>query len=417
MISSYKEFSDLDPMVIFEYYDFPMFYVAKNSQDDIYLNHYIEELEDGIDKWLTARITKKEYKNLVNNKVGVLDFLKKLKSKNRLHHLYFNIHEENLETDLYSELITNDNFDPESFPEKNYFVNYDYLQDRPLEKIADEITHLKSFKLILKNRTNKHDIELEYFKILMEKLQNSLDSLIEYESDKAIDYKPNQFIHLNLVTLKASSLGISFLIDFKSGKKSEEAIIKFMHLINDVSKGSKQNINDQIFIDETYSIDTIKNVNTFLKTVSHKNYSFVIEAKDDQDEVSKKVSFRENVYKNIEILESILEKQSSEVIETFSVTGNLTMVSMQRNRFRIENVESENKELAIGETISGRISRDIIKTIKDNNLKFYVPSKISATIERKTINDFIKDKYSSQHVLIKYEQLEEIPQNIPILRK
>ncbi|MER2123889.1 MAG: hypothetical protein ABS936_07515 [Exiguobacterium indicum] len=420
MISNYKEFSDLNPIVIFEYYDFPMFYVAQNSQNDIYLNHYIEELEDGMDKWLTARITKKEYKNLVNNRVGVLDFLNKLKSANRLHHLYFNIHEENLDNELHSELITSDNFDPESFPQENYFVDYDYLQERPLERITDDIAHLKSFKLILKDRANKHDIELDYFNNIMGKLQNSLDSLVAHSNDETLDPAPSQSIHLNLVALEASSFGVSLMIDPNSVdifNKSEEAIIEFMHLIDDVSNGTTQNINDQIFIDETYSIETIKNVKTFLKTISDKKYSFKIEAKDEQDEVIKNVSFKEEVYKNIEILEKILEEQSSETTETFSITGNLTMVSMQRNRFRIEDVEAEDKEIEVDETISGRISRDVIKTIKDNKLKFYVPSKISATIERKTINDFIKDEYSSQHVLIKYEQPEVSSQEVPILKK
>jgi len=420
MISNYKEFSDLNPIVIFEYYDFPMFYVAQNSRDDIYLNHYIEELEDGMDKWLTARITKKEYKNLVNNRVGVLDFLNKLKSTNRLHHLYFNIHEENLDNELYSELITSDNFDPESFPQENYFVDYDYLQDRPLEKITDDITHLKSFKLILKDRANKHNIELDYFNNIMGKLQNSLDSLVAHSNDETLDPAPSQSIHLNLVALEASSFGVSLMIDPNSVdifNKSEEAIIEFMHLIDDVSNGTTQNINDQIFIDETYSIETIKNVKTFLKTISDKKYSFKIEAKDERNEVIKNVSFKENVYKNIEILEKILEEQSSEETETFTITGNLTMVSMQRNRFRIEDVETEDKEIEVDETISGRISRDVIKTIKDNKLKFYVPSKISATIERKTIADFIKDEYSSQHVLIKYEQPEESSQDVPMLKQ
>lgn len=418
MINKYKEFKDLEPIVIFEYYDFPMFYVAQSPKNELYLNHYIAEVADGLDKWLIARITKKEYQKLINHRVGVLELLTNLKTTNRLHHLYFDINEENIEKDLSIEIIDAENFDPECFPEDNYFVEYDYLHDQPIEKNTEQSIYLKSFKLILKDRTNKHDIELDYFKNIMGKLQSSLDSMVAHNSIST-DTTSQESINLHLVALEASSFGVSLMVDpnkIDMFNISEESIIDFMHLIDDVSSGTTQDINDQIFIDEAYSIDTIKHVKTFLKTVSDKKYSFIIEAKNDRNEVFKNVSFKENVYKNIGILENILAEQSNEVIETFTITGNLTMVSMKRNRFRIEDVETGNKELTIEPTMSGRISRDIIKTIKDNNLKFFVPSKISATIERKTITDYIKDEHSYNHVLIKYEQAEEDVQNITVLK-
>ncbi|WP_215115400.1 hypothetical protein [Exiguobacterium sp. s80] len=420
MIKNYREFKDLNPIIIFEYYDFPMFYVAESSKSELYMHHYVNEVKNGVDKWLVARITKKEYRKLVNQQTGVLEFLNKLRTNERLYHLCFDIHEENLEKELIAELITKENFKPKSFPSENYFVDYDYLEDQPIEKITEKVTNLKSFKLVLKDRTNKHDIELSYFNNVMGKFQSSLDSLATHNISKLIDQKNEQSIHLNLLALEASSFGVTMMIDPNNidiFNTSEEAVLDFMHLIDDVSNGTTQDINDQIYIDESYSVETVKHVKTFLKTISDKKYSFIVEAKDEQNEVFKNVSFREDAYQNIEILDKILEEQSSEMTETFTISGNLTMVSMQRNRFRIEDVKSDDKEIIVEPTITGKISKEVIKRINDNNLKFYVPSKISATIERRTITDYVKDEHSNKNTLIKYEQPEESSQDIPMLKQ
>lgn len=143
---SYKELKNMEIVRIFDYYNFPLFFISKSKDGLFFLNYYIQD-----DEWFFCRITNREYLSLIQQSISVLFFLNNLKDKRRLHILTTgdNVHDEqNINIALVDEL----NFDPESFPTEDFFVEYDYVTNTELMKIEEGIIDDAKFK---------HDISLE----------------------------------------------------------------------------------------------------------------------------------------------------------------------------------------------------------------------------------------------------------------
>lgn len=113
------------------YYDMPLIFFAQSPEKKYYFSYFAEEMgergEIG-DRWMFAEVTEEE-KNSVNNKeIGFLELLENLKKQERLYYMTLIHPNEALEQkeSLTLTLVTNVNFDPEDFPESNFFAEYDY---------------------------------------------------------------------------------------------------------------------------------------------------------------------------------------------------------------------------------------------------------------------------------------------------
>lgn len=143
---SYKALKNMEIVRIFDYYNFPLFFISK-SKDGLFFWIIIFRMMNGF----FCRITNREYLLLIQQSISVLFFLNNLKDKRRLHILTTgdNVHDEqNINIALVDEL----NFDPESFPTEDFFVEYDYVTNTELMKIEEGIIDDAKFK---------HDISLE----------------------------------------------------------------------------------------------------------------------------------------------------------------------------------------------------------------------------------------------------------------
>lgn len=402
-ISKYSELDSLETVHIFDYYDFPLFFISKSSNSEYYLNYYIDEIQEHVDKWFFSRITNRERLHILEQRLSVLKFLEKLFKKGRLHHLYINATFRGTQENLKIEVVDEDTLDLDSFPEEDFIVEYDYINKKSLNKVNETIIDSSKFKLVFKDELNSHDIELDLFMDLMQKFKKTYNGLLQVKN-KAIneilsdkDYQ----INLKVDSFEPSSFGVWLKTDplepdlFEIPEKS---LSSFYDLINEIKEGSGIVIEESLEVDEEYNIDTIKDMKNFLKEISINKLSFAIEGniKSDEEE-SKKVVFDKNSYSKIEVLNEILLNKSNENTEILSIEGTLTSINIPNNKFRLTTDE-------YGE-IQGSMAKDLRDRVKDSfDQQFKVPGKIKVQIERSIINNHLEEQYTTKDKMISFIQ-------------
>lgn len=398
------KYSDLEQSEIihtFEYYDFPLFFISKSPYGELFLNYYIEEIEENVDKWLFSRITNKERKDLIEQRLSVLNLLNRLLKKQRLYHLYVdsNLNGPNEEVDI--ELVNSSNFDLESFPEEDFFVEYDYVTKRNLIRIEHDLIDSSRFKIVLKDPSNSHDIGLDLFIEVLSNLKKSINDIANDIGSKLIGEKSSYPINLRVDSFQPSSFGVWLRtepLEDDLFEVPEKSLNNLFELIDDIEHKNPSEIEEQIEMDEEYSLETIKSVKKLLKDIKENEFSLRLEATTKSDKLHKQVKFDKESYNKLDILTNILRKKNEKYTEKIELEGLLTSVNTTNNYFRISTTTGE---------IGGRMSKDLFKRLKnDQNIKFRVPSQIKATVEKQVVKDYVEDEHSEKFILVRFEQPE-----------
>ncbi|MCU4956894.1 hypothetical protein OB990_11920 [Bacillus cereus] len=399
-IKKHSELASLEAIHIFEYYDFPLFFISKSPEDEYYLNYYVEEFDDNIDKWLFGRITSKELKDLIELRISVLELLNKLFEKKRLYHLYIDSTPNHLKEDLHLELVDANNFDEESFPEEDFFVEYDYVTKQKLVRVEQDLIDSSRFKMVLRDDRNSHDISLDLFLDILSNLKESINDMAYDIGSKLIGQQPSHAINLRVDSLQPSSFGVWLKaepLEADLFEVPEKSLNNLFELIDDIQHKNPAEIEEQIDIDEEYSIETIKSVKNMLKDIVDNDFSMTLEANTKVQMMPKEVNFDKASYNKLDVLNSILKNKSQKYTEEINVEGVLTSINTSYNKFRISTD-------SIGE-ISGKMSKEMFRELKkNNNVQFRVPSLIKATVKKEIVNDYLEEEYYEKYTLIHFEQ-------------
>lgn len=397
---NYYDLKQLEIIHTFEYYDFPLFFISKSPSNELYLNYYVEEVEENLDKWLFSRITSKELKNLFELRLSVLEILNKLYSKKRLYYLYTNSTLNQPYDSLKIELVNANNFDEESFPDEDFFVEYDYVTKQELVRVEQELIDSSRFKMVLKDERNSHDISLDLLLDIMAKLKTSMNDIAYDIGSKLMGQQSTHAINLRVDSLQPSSFGIWLKtepLEVDLFEVPEKSLNNLFELINDIQSKDSLEIEEQIDIDEEYSIETIKSVKNLLKDIVENNYSLTLQANTKSHMIPREVKFDKASYSKLDVLNKILNDKSQKHIEEIEVEGVLTSINTTYNKFRISTT-------SLGD-ISGKMSTEMFRELKkNNNLQFRVPSLIKATVKKEIVNDYLEEEYYEKYTLIHYEQ-------------
>lgn len=401
-INKYSDLEQSEIVHIFEHYDFPLFFVSKSPNGGFYLNYYIEEIEGNVDKWLFGRITNKERVDIVEQRLSVLELLKRLLKKERLYHLFINSNLNEPDADLKIELVNSRNFDQESFPEEDFYVEYDFVTNTKLCKVEEDIVDSSKFKMVLKDDYNNHDIGLDLFLNILSNLKKSLNDIANDIGRKIIGNESSHPINLRIDSLQPSSFGIWIRtepLDADLFEVPEKSLNNLFEIIQDIQVKNPTEIKEQIEIDESFSINTIKSIKNLLKEISDNDFSLKLEATTKFNKLSKEVHFDKDSYSKLDILTEILKDKSEKYTKKIEIEGVLTSINTSYNKFRISTA-------LIGE-IGGKMSKEIFNKLKnDKNLQFRVPSVIKAIVEKEIINDYVEGEHSEKYTLIYFEQPE-----------
>ncbi|WP_337133839.1 hypothetical protein [Priestia megaterium] len=401
-IKKYSDFESLEIIHIFDYYDFPLFFVSKSPINEYYVNYYVEELEGNTDKWMFGRISIKECADLMEHRLSVLKLLNHLFEKKRLHYLFMNPSQNQPDSILKIELVDANNFDPESFPEEDFFVEYDYVTEKELVKIEEDIIDSSKFKMVLKDDENRHDIGLDLFLDILSNLKESINDIAYDIGNKLMGQKPEHAINLRVDSLQPSSFGVWLKaepLEADLFEVPEKSLNNLFELIDDIKHKSPNEIKEQIDIDEEYSIETIQSVKNMLKDIVDNDFSLTLEANTKLQMRSKEVKFDKESYNKLSILNSILKEKSEKLVEEIEVEGVLTSINTSYNKFRIVTT-------TIGE-ISGKMSSEMFRELKkSNNVQFKVPSAIKATVKKEIVNNYLEEQHYEKYTLVHFEQPE-----------
>lgn len=396
------DIEQLEVIHIFDYYDFPLFFISKSPSNELYLNYYVEEVEEKIDKWLFSRITSKELKNLIEHRLSVLTLLNRLLSKKRLYHLWVNSNSASANDAVELELVEAHNFDDESFPEEDFFVDYDYITKQKLVPVVQDLVDSSRFKMVLKDQSNSHDISLDLFLDVLSNLKESINDIAYDIGSKLLGQRPTHPINLRVDSLQPSSFGIWLLTEPMEPdlfEVPENSLNNLFELIDDIQHKNPIEIEEQIDIDEEYSIETIMSVKKMLKNIVENDFSLTLEANTKAQTLPREVKFDKASYGKLEILNKILKDKNQKHSEEVEVEGVLTSINTSYNKFRISTT-------SIGE-ISGRMSTEMFRELKkNNNLQFKVPSSIKAIIKKEVVKDYIEEEFYDKYTLMQFEQPE-----------
>jgi hypothetical protein len=399
---SYGELENSEMINVFEYFDFPLFFISRTPDNDLYLNYYIKEVSDDVDKWFFSRISTKEHLELLQQRISVLDLLMNLKNKNRLNYLIIDSTVENPDAEINLIKVDDTNLEPLSFPENDFFVEYDHLTDEELYRVEEDVIDSSRFKLILKDDNNSHDIGLNVFLKVLDHLKKSINGIAHDIGSKVMDQLPTHEINLRLDSLQPSSFGVWLKTEPNEVdlfEVPEKSLNNLFEIIDDIHKKDIKDIKEQIEIDEEYSLETIKSIKNLLKDVVDNKFALSLEA-NTKSHVEKSVEFGKESYDKLDMLTQILKEKSKTFTEEVEVEGLLTSINTTYNRFRISTD-------TIGE-IGGKMSSDMFKKLKDEkSLQFRVPSIIKATITKETVNDYLEGEHNTKFILTHFEQPDD----------
>ncbi|WP_242284733.1 hypothetical protein PY144_14825 [Bacillus cereus] len=396
-ITKHSELVSLEDIHIFEYYDFPLFFISKSPEDEYYLNYYVEEVADNTDKWLFSRISNKERINLIEQRTSVLEILKSLFAKQRLYHLYVDSTLSQSDADLTVELVNANNFDAESFPEEDFYVEYDFITSQSLIKVEEDVLDSSRFKIVLRDVVNSHDIGLDFLMDIFANFKKALNDMAYDVGKKVLGAEAINPINLRVDSVEPSSFGVWIKAESEDlFEVPDKSLSSFFEIIEDIATKEQKEIEEQIEIDESYSLETIKSIKNMLKNVSENEFTFKLKGTTKSNGAAKEVEFDRNSYDKLDMLINILQDRSETSIETIEIEGELTSVNTSRNYFKIQTGEID---------ITGIMSRELFRRLKsERNVQFRVPSAIKATVEKKTINDLVNDESSVKYTLVSFEQ-------------
>ncbi|WP_262173232.1 hypothetical protein [Saccharococcus sp. Marseille-Q5394] len=402
-ISKYSELEALEVVHIFDYYDFPLFFISRSEQSEYYFNYYIEEVQEHIDKWFFSRISNREREKIIRQQLSVVKFLDKLLRQKRLQHLYIDSFTDPGEVKIRLEVVDDINFDREDYPLKDFHVDYDYVSKKNLNRVDETVFDSSKFKVIFKDEVNNHDIDLDLFMSLMQKFTKTYNGISRMknrlinESEEHADY----FAKLRIDSLQPSSFGVWLKTDPLEAdlfEVPEKSLTSFYNFLYDVKNDNENSIEESLMIDKEYDIETIKDMKNFLKEISSNKFSFALEVNEKSSEKeTQEIVFSKKDYSQIEVLNGILMKNSSEKSKTIDIEGLLTSINIPNNKFLVISEE-------FGE-IRGSMSKNLRDSVKDSfNQQFKVPGKIRARIEQKIINNHIEEVYVEKNIMISFDQ-------------
>lgn len=400
--SNYKQFKIIN---IFEYYDRPLFYIAESPNKDVYMFYFIEsENKDSV--WFTAQVSKNEVSEIYKQQIGELEFLQKLYTMNRLFKCYFTS-DENGQCSLSFTLINEENIDFEDFPEENYFAEHDYLSDQELVPIPKVFEDKKTFKIILKDAINSHQVNIDFLISTLNNVKYSLNSLVKdsvHSLNADVISKP---IDIDVIAFQPSSFGIWFEVnstELDLYNLTNISVNSFFELLSDINLKDEKDITDKIFIEQRYSIDSIKKIDTFLNHVVDSKYDLKIEGYPEgtltnnlTTEPLSTVEFKTSNTNNIQKLKNILSGDSSITHEEIIIEGTFVSVNLKKNGFWITTEDGD---------IHGLFESTVFEKLKnETNFNIQVPSKVKTKLLKIVTKDHIAENYSTKYTLLSFEYI------------
>lgn len=370
---SYEELLEFNYEYIFDFYDIPLFFILRDESEKLYLNYMIDEINDYQIKWFFSRISRLELYNLLNKSMGVKKFLNKLINLDRMKYLYVDnkkksLDFENVNISLIDEL-----------PVDDFYVDYDYLNNKELEINKNYSFSSNEFDLILRDDQDSHSIEVDILTKTLESFQELFKSV-----NKGIT-------NLKVEAIYPSSFGIRLIGEDDLFETSRKTLENIYLMVDNIKNNKLTDIEDNVFIDQLYDLSALTKITELAKNVEKFNVSLELKTKDKADTTLKIKKSEISKFKSLNKLISDLNTTEESIIE---IKGVLNSINLNRNYFSI--VDEDDIKY------SGKLESELKDNIADN--QFVIPAEITAKLLKKQKYNYEKEENEINYVMKSYNQ-------------
>ncbi|MES5937716.1 hypothetical protein [Mammaliicoccus lentus] len=370
---NYEELLDFNYEYIFDFYDIPLFFILRDKNEKLYLNYMIDEINDYEIKWFFSRISRLELDNLLNKSIGVKKFLNKLINLNRMKYLYVDnakktLDFENVNISLIDEL-----------PIDDFYVEYDYLNNKEIEINQNYNSSSNEFDLILRDEQDSHSIKVDILTKTLESFQELFKSV-----NKGIT-------NLKVEAIYPSSFGIRLIGEDDLFETSKNTLENIYLMVDNIKNNKLTDIEDNVFIDQLYDLSALTKITELAKNVEKFNVSLELKTKDKSETPLNIKKSEISKFKSLNKLISDLNPTEESLIE---IKGVLNSINLNRNYFSI--VDADDIKY------SGKLESELKNNIADN--QFVVPAEITAKLFKKQKYNYEKEENEINYVMKSYNQ-------------
>ncbi len=387
--------SDLKSIFVFDYYDFPLFFISKNTSTKKYYFFYFIDTEVYFFKELTRLDI-----SLIFNGISIRNILQHFYDDGSLKIINFKS-ANNKVIEIRDFLINHDEAIEELFPENNEFIEYDEINNLSFEELRlsfenyfPELFNVKDITLRLIDKENSNQLSADSVLTSIEYVKNIFNGIKSMLQDK------NKFTDTNL-DIAAFSRG-SFKIDFTLSEEDQgnifgnevyfDEMISFMDFLDNPPK-------NEIGFDTSeliYKKEFILATNDYYKFLEEENLVAEFYNKDVEIGVLKESS---NLSKNLSEMTRIIREEEKVIIreeEYLNIKGEVLSANKSRNHFKIASDKYGD--------VSGIFEKELFKDIKASVKQITVSKRISARVNKIVENNSTNTINKVTYILMDFDQ-------------
>ena len=387
--------SDLKSIFVFDYYDFPLFFISKNTSTKKYYFFYFIDTEVYFFKELTRLDI-----SLIFNGISIRNILQHFYDDGSLKIINFKS-ANNKVIEIRDFLINHDEAIEELCPEDNEFIEYDEINNLSFEELRlsfenyfPELFNVKDITLRLIDKENSNQLSADSVLTSIEYVKNIFNGIKSMLQDK------NKFTDTNL-DIAAFSRG-SFKIDFTLSEEDQgnifgnevyfDEMISFMDFLDNPPK-------NEIGFDTSeliYKKEFILATNDYYKFLEEENLVAEFYNKDVEIGVLKESS---NLSKNLSEMTRIIREEEKVIIreeEYLNIKGEVLSANKSRNHFKIASDKYGD--------VSGIFEKELFKDIKASVKQITVSKRISARVNKIVENNSTNTINKVTYILMDFDQ-------------
>ncbi|WP_422450686.1 MULTISPECIES: DUF6575 domain-containing protein [unclassified Endozoicomonas] len=379
------EIKNLKPWEIFDFFEGPRFYSCKNQTGQIYLVHWVDDIND-CDVWLYSKVSFEKYCALKNKKIDIRSCFEK--PEEGFSYLVTVASKKEFNVDF----IKSESYDPEWLPDEGEFLECNTLSTTLPQKVVDiQEAAVANSRQVLDLAFSKahqtYEIASDTLGKVLTTLQNYLYSSA-CPSDIDIRRVPEHIKDENTLMVSglfASSFGVrlqSKNSDLFADSSQNQNLHKFMELLTATEES------DRVLKEvKSYNLLSRARYKAVLQELVAAGVSVKAEWSDPHG------NFRASSIPFHRIKEALRQLEEGESSDTQTV---------KYKEIRLVGVDIENDFFAVvkndGELLKGKLDKSL------ESYQFNVPSIVNATIEETCKINPVTDKEKWSYKLIEIEK-------------
>lgn len=382
-------FSDMEYIFIFDYYDFPLFFISQSRKNSNYYLFY--SIND--DVYFFSELSASDINYLFSNPNGY-DILHYLKKKSKLKFVVINndsfaVNNLNEYVNIFNEDVS------EALPLEKHPIEFEFVNKLNFEDIRN---NYKSYfpnvyandqlTLRIKNKENSSSLNIDIVYSALEFIRSTWQN---------ISNRHAEFGTVKTLLMSAPSKG-SLKLEFELEKEQQTGLFtdeaSFSELIDFVD-----NLNYVPMYDEEELLNErklIEETDKLYKIIEENDLSIdLISNQVKLGNIKKSANIKRNLDVMLSKVNNLIEKRNV-LTEDIEIEGEVLAANISKNYFKI-------RSLVQGD-ISGTFERQLFKKIKTSEMQIIVSKSIHAHITKEQTTDIDTNKMKIKYTLNSFTQ-------------